>query len=198
MNFDKLEIHIENFIPGLATVWAIALHWNFSILQNDLNKIALGTMLLGAIYLIGVIVNVFCRMVVDPISEGCTRYLIFKIFARKKLEGVKNATKDEINYAYNYYCEKAENSEKYKPEISKRRQTGRLLRSSLIPLLITVFHISKSNSFTLLTIIFSLIASYLALLILYGYAEVIILHEAYHAAPSDERSIKFTKTIRAR
>lgn len=197
MNWDKLDIHIENLIPGLATVWALSLHWKLPAIQSDVSKVVLGTALLGVAYLTGVIVNVMCRILIDPPSEYITRHILFRMFAKTKLRDMKGATIDEINYAYTYYCGKAiKGSEETSKEVAKRRQTGRLIRSALIPLVITVLYIAKLYSINLVICLISIFFVYLLLLFLYGYAEVIILQEAYHAVPENERSVLVIKKIR--
>lgn len=146
MDWEKLNIHIENLAPGLATMWALSLLWQPPAFDTDASKVVLGISLLGAAYMTGVIVNVLCRVLFETPSEFLTRVLVFKIFSGNKLRDLSGASRKDVNEAYNYYCAKAKQEAKETAkEVGKRRQTGRLLRSSLIPLLIVQLFFSLSN-----------------------------------------------------
>lgn len=196
MSWEKLDIHVENLAPGLATVWALSLFWKAPALDSDASKVVLGISLLGAAYLTGVLVNVLCRVLLDPVSEYCTRVLVFKIFSRTKLRDLAGASREDVNNAYTYYCSKAiQEAKETAKEVAKRRQTGRLLRSALVPLLLVQLHLAISHQIAALNTIALIVAEYLLLLLLYGYAEATILHEAYHAVPEEERSVEVIKRI---
>jgi hypothetical protein len=195
MSWEKLDIHVENLAPGLATVWALSLLWQPPAIYSVASKVVLGIPLLGAAYITGVLVNVLCRVLLDPPSEYLTRVYVFKVFSRAKLRDLVGASRQDVNNAYNYYCEKAvREAKETAKEVAKRRQTGRLLRSAL-PLLLVQLHLSISWQIPLWCSIALMAAEYLLLLLLYGYAEVTILHEAYHAVPEEERSMSVIKRI---
>jgi hypothetical protein len=197
MSWDKLDIHLENLVPGLATLWAISLHWKPPAADTDAGKIVLGIALLGAAYVAGVLTNILCRMLLDPLSEHWTRIYAFKIFARDKLRDLKGASRKEANDAYNYYCTRAiQEAKDTAKEVSKRRQTARLLRSALVPIVILQLHWPITDHIGWDTIGIVLI-EYLFLLFIYGYSEVTILHEAYHSVPENERSVSKIKKILA-
>ena len=196
MDWEKLNIHIENLAPGLATMWALSLLWHPPAIYTDASKVLLGISLLGAAYLTGVIVNVLCRVLFETPSEFLTRVLVFKIFSGNKIRDLAGASRKDVNEAYNYYCAKAkQEARETAKEVEKRRQTGRLLRSSLIPLLIVQLFFSLSNDLAVWQTITLIGIEYFILLLLYGYAEVTILHEAYHAVPEEERSVKIIKQL---
>lgn len=190
MNWDKLDIHLENLVPGLATLWALSLHWQPPALDADISRVVLGVSLVGAAYLAGVVVNVACRLALDPASELLTRQWVFKLLARGKLRDLKGATRKAVNDAYNYYCTRAISEDKgTAKEVGKRRQTGRLLRSSLVPIVLLQLYASHTCALGTSVTVGALAGEALALLLLYGYSEVIVLQEAYFAVPEDERSV---------
>lgn len=196
MDWDKLDIHVENFAPGLATVWALSLLWPALAIDSDASKVVLGISLLGAAYLIGVIVNVLCRVLLDPLSEHWTRVYVFKVFSKDKLRDMQGATRQEVNSAYNYYCSKAiAEAKQTAKEVARRRRTGRLLRSTLVPIILVQLHFSISVKMGILAICILMTIEYLLLLLLYGYAEAAVLHEAYFAVPEKERSVSVIKKI---
>jgi hypothetical protein len=196
MNWEKLDIHIENLAPGLATIWALSFFWQPPAIESDASKIVLGISLLGAAYLTGVTVNVLCRVLLDSASEYLTRVYVIKVFSRGKIRDLTGASRKDVNNAYNYYCAKAiQEAKETAKEVSKRRQTGRLLRSSFIPLLIVQLHFSTASKLDVWQTIALIGFEYLILLLLYGYAETTILHEAYYAVPEEERSVKVIKQI---
>lgn len=196
MSWEKLDIHVENLVPGLATVWALSLIWQPPAIHSGVSQVVLGIFLLGVAYITGVLVNILCRLLLDPPSEYLTRVYVFKVFSRAKLRDLVGASRQDVNNAYNYYCEKAvQAANETAKEVAKRRQTGRLLRSALLPLVLVQLHLSISWQIPLWCGIALMAAEYLLLLLLYGYAEVTILHEAYHAVPEEERSVLVIKTI---
>lgn len=196
MDWEKLNIHIENFAPGLFTMCSLSLFWLPQDIDTDSTKVVLGISMLGAAYMIGVIVNVLSRALLDVPSEYWTRVYVFKLFSGDKLHDLKGASRKDVNRAYNYYCAKAKQEAKETAkEVEKRRQTGRLLRSSLIPMLLIQIHFSLSMHLEVWKTIPLMLFEYLILLFLYGYAEVTILHEAYHAVQENERSVKVIKEL---
>jgi hypothetical protein len=192
MNWDKLDIHLENLVPGLATIWVIS-QWYSPKISAGL-EVIVGVALVAVAYLAGVIVNVLSRLTVDRPSEWWTRAPIFRRLARQKLTGVEQASREEINQAFNHYCTCAIKEAKATArEVEKRRQTGRLLRSSLIPGVLFVWHLWWGTLQTICMIAIMIpitIAAWFLLLLLYGFAEVSILDEAYHSVPPAERSIQ--------
>ena len=196
MNWEKLDIHIENLAPGLATVWAISLNLQLPAIDSDIEKVMLGLSLLGVAYMTGVVVNLLCRLFLDPVSEHWTRIFVFKVFTKEKLRDQEGASREDLNNAYNYYCTKAiQEAKETAKEVAKRRQTGRLLRSALVPLLIVLWHLHKTDNLVLWLTIILIFVEYFVMLILYGYAEATILHEAYHAVPEEDRSVMAIKRM---
>ena len=196
MNWDRLDIHIENMAPGLATVWAVLLMWQPPTINSNAMEVVLGASFVGAAYLVGVLVNVLCRALLDWVSEHWTRVYIFKAFCGDKLRDMKGASREDINRAYNYYCEKAKKGTRGTArEVSKRRQTGRLLRSSLVPIVLLLFYVGINQAMRPWLIAACLVLVYLVLLLLYGYAEATVLHEAYFAVPPGERSVTRIKQM---
>jgi hypothetical protein len=82
-------------------------------------------------------------------------------------------------------------------EVAKRRQTGRLLRSTLVPIILVQLHFSISMKIGILATCLLMAVGYLLLLLLYGYAEATVLHEAYFAVPEEEPSVSVIKKILA-
>ncbi len=192
--WEKMDFHLENFIPGLATIWILKMLFRlqFNTYRRFENNDVINTAFwIAAAYLLGVIVNIAGRLLFDYTSERFSRPIIFRRFAKGKLGGVKNASIDQVNYAYNRYVTYAiQEAKETSREVAKRRQSGRLIRSALIPIVLATIYYSNLNRVSPF-ITFALITfEVFTLLVLYGYAEVTILHEAYHSVPKDMRSIE--------
>lgn len=189
MNWEKLDVHLENLVPGLATVWAISLFWNPADSASNGSGVIVSVALIGVAYLLGVVVNVLSRLLLDRPSQKWTRAWVFRKLGGLKLENVESATRDQINEAYNLYCTIAIEEEKATAvEVAKRRQTARLLRSALVPGIILIWHL-LSTTFPLHGMIGLTLITYFLVLLLYGFAELTILDEAYHSVPPNKRSI---------
>ena len=63
--------------------------------------------------------------------------------------------------------------------MAKRRQTGRLLRSALIPIWLIVVSLGLKAAWGVILIILSMLVVYCLLLGLYAYAEATIYQEGY-------------------
>ncbi len=186
---DKLNFHTENLVPGVALALALIGTGIMPLAWLD-RGVAIEVGLLGAAYLLGVIANVLGRLLLDPASEKVSRKWVFRVFCGEKLEGIKNSTHAHINAAYNRYVSKGMADPKTSSEVAKRRQTARLLRSTLCPgavFLVILFRIKFQ--WPAYQVGLAVLAGYIALLFLYSYSEAIILHEAFHAVVEGERKV---------
>ena len=188
---DKLDIHIENIVPGLTTMLALSLIWSFKLDLSFAGDTFLGFSLIAVAYTIGVLVHTLSRITMDTLSDYLTRGLMFKLFAGSKLEGLKSANRKQVNQIYFHYVKTAiDKGGDTAKEVAKRRQIARLMRSSLIPIII--LHIYLMQQLCVVWYMASLIfiIELGSLLLLYGYAEVAILHESWHSMPDNLHSVK--------
>lgn len=180
MNWDKLDLHLENLLPGVLLA-AILMPFAGIDLNALIGNDALEVVVFVAIsYMFGTIGNVFARLSLDWISEKTIRTYMIKGFARQKLWELSE--RDKINQRYDDLITIALQCryESISGEIKKRRQTARLLRSTLLPLLLGIWVFSNMCWVWMALIT---VAAYLAILFLYAYAEVAIFQEAFRAAP---------------
>lgn len=192
MDWEKLDIHIENLVPGLATVWALSQFRGIRGIQANVESaVVVGIALLGVAYFLGVFANVVGRALLDLVSEHLTRQLMFRISCESKLKGARNASRAALNKAYNRYCTSAIQNQHICKEVAKRRQTARLLRSSLIPVVVLTLYLRPHfwGQLVILQVACVAFLEYGVLLLLYGYSEATILHEAYHAVSESDRRV---------
>jgi hypothetical protein len=182
MKWESLNLHIENFIPGLiSTILLVAL---FPTLFDQENQEILGKLLSNEVlqiglfvstaYIIGVLVVVLSRIIIDRLSELFPRPILLKIFARGKL---KNKSFNEINEAYRKSIRRVLNSEKdsIKTEVLKRRERGRLLRTSFFPSLLAIFYLASDEN--IWWIFFYIFIALVVFIVLYAYVENTIYEE---------------------
>jgi len=181
MSYGKLSGHIEALIPGLIVV-----SWIGYSLDNEtakeildhpfvaevlLQPIISGFLLLSLAYFVGVFTFVLSRMVIDIPSAYTLRPLLLKFSKRVDMSDL---AWNEINNQYRIWIEAAIGpglaNEAIKMEVLKRRQRGRILRSSIVPGLMFVWSLTNS--------ILALIGCFLFILLSYAYNELSIFQEA--------------------
>lgn len=180
MGWERLDVHLENLIPGLALVAVYDVFWDPSFFAAP-NVFSL-TAFTGGAYLLGVVTNVAARLLLDKVSEFTSRKIMFKVFTRHKLPGVARMNREQITAAYNAAVNDAIHCgvERISSEVAKRRQTCRLLRTTLFPLGLVL--VGFRDTLGGLGLAVAGLVTYGLILLLNGYAEVTIFDEAYHAA----------------
>ncbi len=194
MNWDKLDLHLENLIPGLSAFAALEYGWP-TLVSRIGDSVLWATALVGLAYTVGVVVNVMSRMLFDKVSEDRARRPVFVRFGWRKIRDVEGVERDaikrmsatEIHDLYNRagHAVRMPGNEETLKEVNKRRQTGRLLRTAFPVCAILMTGLVAKASWPWLVRLVALLAglavAYAALLFLYAYAELTIFHESYHA-----------------
>ena len=179
MNWDKLDIHLENLIPGIVLLSIIVAKWTPDLNPFSGNQVALGTAFVATAYMLGAVTNIFSRVALDPVSAITFRTPMIKIFAKRKISDIDDRSMDALNSRYSFLIDQAMicGNDIVIKEVQKRRQTGRLCRSALVPavLVIVVLLWKHINSWALS----SIPLAYLIMLLLYGYSEVAVFTEAH-------------------
>ena len=183
MEEDKLLLHVENLVPGYVTLFLLAAfvppHLKNPVEHPDLAKLfeqpVVATLLVtAAAYLVGVVVFITSRLLVDTASQWIFRWLLLLVFGWKDFPR-KNPKK--INELYFETLKKALD-ESAKPlarrEVIKRRERARLIRTALVPAALLCYQFSLRG--------LCVVAAIAAVVFLYAYAEVAVYQEAKLAA----------------
>lgn len=176
MNWDKLDIHLENLIPGIVLLSLIILNYNVDYSKIISNSVIGGVVFISVGYMLGTIGNITARLLIDKMSELTIRTPMIKLFAKSKIADMKEKTTKSLNARYSFLIDQAMDcgNDIVVKEVVKRRQTGRLLRSSLIPGIFAMFYFVPQGFKVLAVII-----AYIFILFLYAYAEVAVFTEAH-------------------
>ena len=184
MKWENLNLHIENLVPGIVTSILVLMYLPANALSiinhTSVSKILGNSFIAGGLfvaisYLVGIFTVAICRLIIDPISSVCPRPLLFRWFFPEQFKCKSNK---EINFAYRETLQKGLDSEsEYKrSEMKNRRERGRLLRSSILPMSLFIWIvIGNLNIFIkILVLIITLGIS----TFLYAYAELAIYQES--------------------
>jgi hypothetical protein len=182
MKWETLDLHLENLLPGLITlplllsIVPVNVQNRFrapsamNLLGSDAIRVGV---FLATAYVIGVIAVVVSRLAIDWFSSLWPRPLMLRL-SRNALTG----TKDEVNAKYRKALGDVLScglDQKIK-EVLKRRERGRLIRTSLIPLILAAWIASADHSLVVRLLLEGFV--FVAILLLYAYVEVTIYHEA--------------------
>lgn len=176
MNGEKLFEHLENLVPGIVTL--VSLAWKVPPATQvfphpTLQKLAeqsfvAGLTLVAVAYLVGVMVFIISRLIVNTISALTLRPILLKLYVWPEFDFNPVA----INLKYRQALDAARRlpeSSYARQEVARRRQRGRLIRTLLVPIIIISWPFS--NGVLIFGVGFSL-------LFLYSYSEVCIYQEA--------------------
>ena len=186
-------------LPGLAIVsLTCVVLWfqhplDISPLKDQSVTVGVG---FGAIsYLVGSVCNILSRLMLDPVSSYTLRTVFIERIARRKMENLPDeykpsvqdtysARRDKINKAYSYMIDEAmlcQNKDVIN-ELLKRRQTGRLCRSALIPTMLIFYLLLIPASFKVvhpwMSVVVPSLGTYVFILVMYAYSEVATFTEA--------------------
>lgn len=178
MNWEKLDVHIENLVPGIVLLTVLILGWPTAIPVFANHEGLFAIAFVGVAYMLGAVGNVLARLLLDFVSEKTVRPYFLRFFAGDRLK-VAHLSQSEINQRYSAIIATGLScgNSKIEAEVAKRRQTGRLLRSALIPALLAIVVTGRHFSWSFRREILAIFAVYAALLLIYAYAEVAIFHE---------------------
>lgn len=192
MNWEKFDLHLENLIPGIIILFLFLYissgpSIEMKFIQN--NEVGQVTIFIATAYLVGVIANIVSRMLVDTASKRHARERVFNFFLSEKIERLKEDLENDpiienrkdfnIHEAYSSAIDSAMTCgvPEIISELTKRRQTGRLVRSSLIPGCLIVYSIGVTTSHTRIAI--SLIPLfYITIIFIYAFSECTTFQEA--------------------
>ena len=180
MNWDKFDNHLENLITGVTLATIFVIFWPELIDLTIANKTLISTGFIATSYLTGAVANLIARSLISTISPWTLRAHFIKLFAKNRITCLDKKTKGNINKLYSKYIDETMmcDNEHVIKEILKRRQTGRLCRSALLPLILIVYKIISSQTSSTWLIVLGILCSYVFVLILYTYAEISVFSEA--------------------
>jgi len=135
MNWDKLDIHLENLIPGLAIMSLVLFYIPTDLTRFQDETVIMGIAYVALSYLTGAVGNILARMLLDPFSALTLRTPLIRWLGKQKLEDLSDKSKHNLNKRYSILIDSTMlcGNESVTKEILKRRQTARLCRSALIP-----------------------------------------------------------------
>ncbi|MBC8552346.1 MAG: hypothetical protein H8D23_22185 [Candidatus Brocadiales bacterium] len=176
MNWDKFDIHLENLIPGMALLSLMAHYWPLDLTTYKDHVASVGIAFVALSYLAGAVGNILARMLLDPVSSKTIRTPLIRLLAHQKIKDLNDKSKDALNKHYSFLIDSAMicGNDSVVKEVLKRRQTGRLCRSALIPVLLIVSQMASGIGMIAL-----LAGAYVFMLLLYAYSEVATFTEAY-------------------
>ena len=178
MKWEGLNLHLENLLPGLVSLYLllglVTIETN-KILSNDIlkilnsNQFIISGVFISGVYLLGVISVAISRFLIDRISEYSLRPLLLKIFPKG---GLKGKSIKEINVIYRNAIKKTFSSknETVINEIIKRRERGRLIRTTLFPVIFSMIYLSIGLIWSIVTVLFIIFS--------YAYIENTIYEES--------------------
>lgn len=183
MKWESVNLHIEHLLPGLATFVLVARLLADTSVTGIVtgpgkmfleNEFIAGGVFVATAYLLGVVTVVISRCALDRLSEGFPRPFVIRLLSRGQLVNKRRAAINE-EYRTKLRAVLASTNEEVKKEVLKRRETGRLVRSSLVPAILAVLVTTMDQPswlrVVLVLIVFSLI------LFLYAYAEAMVYEE---------------------
>lgn len=193
IGWSGLNLHIENFVPGILIVGELSLIFDSFPKIDKLPEqgFIAGAFFIAASYAIGIVSSLLSRIIIDWLSERGVRAIVFPLFSHKKRKDIVNEFKTEDDYRKDYIFEKITYFEFIREwnavyryalrknpsdEVNRRRAQGRLIRGLFFPTILTACLLSNNNW------IWSL-AGALIILFLYAYAEYMNMAEAYDMSP---------------
>jgi len=180
MNWEKLDLHIENLIPGVVLTTILLLSSDFPMDGLSGHEGLLTTAFVAIAYMLGAIGNVLSRLLLDVVCKNTIRSSFMRFFVGDRLESIK-PSRSAINKRFSAVitagltCGNAW----VESELAKRRQTGRILRSTLGPVLFTIWTIGHHLGWRPLRTSVLELTAYLVVLLLFAYAETVIFQEGY-------------------
>lgn len=179
MNGEKLNLYVENIVPGVVLLTAVLAVWKVDLRAITDNDVLLGTIFVASSYMVGAMGNILAYLLLNYVSQNTIRPLMLRFFTPRGLESLESLTKESINRRYSEVIDVGLScgNARIEGEVEKRRQTGRILRSTLSPAWLALIVILRNECWPAWEILLVCIGYYVALLLLYGFAEVIVFKE---------------------
>ena len=180
MNWEKLDLHIENLIPGVVLITITILAWPISFAVLSGHEGLLFASLVGAAYMLGAIGNVLSRLLLEFVVRNTIRRYFVRFFLEDRIE-IDNASRSAINKRFSEIITAGLScgNSIVESEVAKRRQTGRMIRSALVPAVLTAIAFGRHARWGILQSVMAAIVTYAAVLLVYAYSEVATCQEAY-------------------
>ena len=174
MDWEKLDLHIENLASGMVLLTVLLIGWppaGWAKLQPE--KASLAAMVAIA-YMLGAFSDVLARLLLEFVCRMTLRRVSLRLFL-----GIKTATLEE---AYKMLSDAIRigvtcGSERIESEVTHRRQTARLMRLSLLPVLTGWVGFARHFRWHVFSALIVGVGIYGALLALYSYSEMVIMQE---------------------
>lgn len=181
MNWENLNLHLENLLPGLVTLPLLLRLFGESLLVSELDssswlvssEVVRAGIAIAASYLIGIVAVIISRIVID-FASGLLPRPLFLYFSRRRPPGPWREMSRQFNAAVGAALANA--PEAIKTEVVKRRERSRLLRTCFVPVVLAVWILTAGQEkWVRLALEF---ASFIIIVLLYAYTEVMIYQEA--------------------
>jgi hypothetical protein len=176
VNWEKFDLHIENLVPGITLLAIIVVGWPSVLGPLANQKVIIAAAFVAASYMVGAIANLLARLLLEYVCRKTLRRRFLMFFVGERLELSKRPTRKAVDDRLSEVIDAAMScgNVRAEAEVEKRRQTGRVLRSSLVPLLLSIWVIGRHlHLLAGQRVAYGLLA-YLALLLLYAYSEVAV------------------------
>ncbi|CAK0751244.1 hypothetical protein CCP3SC15_1760001 [Gammaproteobacteria bacterium] len=85
MNWDKLDLHLENLIPGLAILSLALFYFPPDLSGIKEQPVILGIAYVALSYLTGAVGNILALMLLDPVSARTIRTPLIRWLAKQKI-----------------------------------------------------------------------------------------------------------------
>jgi hypothetical protein len=183
MKWENLDLHLEILLPGIVTLVLL-----LSLLPPDTaasfinepvkrlleNEFPAGALFVASSYMVGVVNFILTRIFLDRMSEVAPRPWLIRRLSRDQL---KEKTNSEINREYRGQIARilSSTNDDIKREVQKRRETGKLVRSTLIPVVLVVLVATSGQGWVFKFAVICLVA--MLNLIAYAYVEFSIYEE---------------------
>jgi hypothetical protein len=174
----NLNLHLENFLPGSASLFLLALLYPLEtsdlMTQPVFSKdFLLGSAFVSVAYVLGVVLVAVSR-ILDKFSEWLLRPWALRTLAIQKAAG----THCEINHGYRESIKSAlaSTSAEIRGEIARRRERIHLSRAALVPAILCVYLVTPRWNCALRLALAAVVA--FLVLCVYTYLEVALYDEA--------------------
>lgn len=144
MEWKGLDLHIENLVPGIvvvllllgfvptAAIDGLRASLLFQAIQNN---VVASAGFIAVSYLVGILAVAVSRFLLDRISEAVLRPVLIRRLSRPPLSGRSWAAANQL-YRQTIAQTLSGSNDVIKAEVLRRRERGRLVRTSLIPTLL--------------------------------------------------------------
>jgi hypothetical protein len=96
MNWEKLDLHIENLIPGVVLLAIVMAGWPIPLGSLSGHEGLLVAAFIAVAYMMGTVANVLSRLLLDVVNRNTLRAPFMRFFLGYRLEN-ENASRTEIN-----------------------------------------------------------------------------------------------------